>query len=52
MSNYHQSLFSLQPFRINGDVAQLARAQVWHTWGRGFESHLLHWFSQGIRVEK
>jgi prevent-host-death family protein len=29
-------------YKLSGAVAQLGRAPVWHTGGRGFESHQLH----------
>jgi prevent-host-death family protein len=29
-------------YELDGAVAQLGRASVWHTEGRGFESHQLH----------
>ena len=36
-------------FPYHGDVAQLARALDWQSRGRGFESHLLHLITKGLR---
>jgi PD-(D/E)XK endonuclease len=36
------SLHWARDYELSGAVAQLGRAPVWHTGGRGFESHQLH----------